>query len=235
MQKLFINNEQFAKKITLNKIQAKHYLKVLRMKINDQLIVVNNNQKYLYHITNLNPFELVFDKKINDKVANDFAINVFMAIIKPKNIELAIKKATELNATNFYLYYFSHSQNNIKIKLSRLNEIVLNAAQQANRDDLMHVEIIENDTTLQKLLHDNDINLIAHLTNDKQYISQKLNSSYQKIGIIIGPEAGFSKKDLALLNVKNSCIINLTKSILRAETALIYALSIINEIMLRGK
>lgn len=234
MQKIFIDKQNFNKNIILEKEKAKHFLKVLRMNVGDELIVVCDQQKYLFNIINTNPCTISLIKKINNKTKNNFEINVIFAAIKTKNIELAIKKATELNADNFYIYYFEHSQGNEKYNIERLKQISLSASEQSNRDNLMNIEII-NKEKLINILKQNDINLIAHFDDNANYISNVLNTKHHKIGILIGPEGGFSKSDLSLLNCKNNCIINLTKTILKSETALFYALSIINEIKLRGE
>ncbi len=234
MQKIFINEIPKDQRIILDSQKTKHFLKVLRMKKNDQIIVVSNNEKYLATLINTTPCTFKINQKIDNKTNNNFEINIIFGAIKSKNLELAIKKAVELNANNFYIYYFDYSQNNEKYNMSRLQQIILSASEQSNRDNLMNIKIIY-DNELINILNNNDINLVAHFDKNAKTISSTLNSNHNKIGIVIGPEGGFSQKDLTLLNNKNNCIISLTKTILRSETALIYALSVINETKLGGE
>ncbi len=234
MQKLFIDKNQFQQTIQLDKNQTQHYLKVLRMTIGDSLIVVCEGKKYLYEVIKIKPMTITWVDDIHDDAANSFEINVFFGVIKTKHLELAIQKAAELNVNHFYLYYFDYCQKNEKVNLSRLEQIMVNACQQANRNSLMDIQLLENSEQLHELLLKNDMNYIAHFQEEKKYLSHNIQKDYMKIGILIGPEGGFSPKDLLLVNTKNSCIISLTNSILRAETALIYALSIVSEYKLRG-
>ena len=234
MQKIFINEIPKNQEIILDQQKTKHFLKVLRMQIDDEIIVIANNKKYLASLIKISPCTFKIKNQIENSTTNNFTINVIFAAIKNKNLELAIKKAVELNANNFYIYYFDYSQKNEKYNLTRLEQIVISASEQSNRDSLMKIKIID-DKELNNVLNNNDINLIAHLHKDAKKISSSLNANHQQIGIIIGPEGGFSQKDLNLLNNKNNCIISLTKTILRSETALIYALSIINEVKLGEK
>lgn len=234
MQKIFINKKNFNQTITLDKDKSKHLLKVLRMQLNDEVIIICDNKKYLYHIIDINPCKISLIKQVYDETKNTFEINIIFGAIKPKHLELAIQKATEMNANNFYIYYFEHSQGDEKYNIERLKQISLSACEQSNRDYLMNIKII-NHQELENVLKYNDINIIAHFDKHARYITDIINEKHNKIGIIIGPEGGFSTKDLSLLKSKNNCIINLTKTILRSETALIYALSVINEVKLRGK
>jgi 16S rRNA (uracil1498-N3)-methyltransferase len=45
---------------------------------------------------------------------------------------------------------------------------------------------------------------------------------------LIGPEGGFDEKEIEMLSGKGSILINFGKNILRAETASIYFLSILD-------
>ena len=233
MQKVIVDIKDFQTVITLNKEQANHYLKVLRMKNKDKLIVVCNNKKYLYEVSSIKPFQISLVNEIEDDTINPFNINVYFAIIKAKHLEIAIQKAAELNVNTFNLYYFDYSQKNEKINLNRLQQIMVNACQQANRSSLMEIKVINHPDELKDSLMQNDINLIAHFDKDAKYISNTLKDTHHNIGLLIGPEGGFSDKDLSVMNNTNSCIISLTKSILRAETALIYAISVISETKLK--
>lgn len=231
MQKIFIDKNDFSDLIKLSDDKSKHLSKVLRMKIGDEIIVISNNEKYLFNIISFKPCLIKKNKKLELSTSNAFELNAIFAAIKTKNLELAVKKAVELNVNNFYIFYFNYSQGNEKYNLERLKNIIISATEQSNRDSLMNLEII-GENKLKNILNSNDINFIAHFSNNNSHIINKIKQRHKKISLIIGPEGGFSEEDLSLLSNKNSCIINLTKTILRSETALFYGLSIINEFKL---
>ncbi len=217
--------------VTFSNEDEKHILKVLRLKINDEINVNFNQKKYLAVINSIRPLTAMIIQPIlveNKK----YQINAFVSSIKPKYMEIAIQKATEIGVDNFYIFKSFFSQNNITHNLDRYNTIILNASKQSNRTDVMKIEIINNELILKKLLNDNDVNFIAHLEKNNENIELKESlKNKTKIGVLIGPEAGFNKNDLNVIKTNNTYIINLTNNILRSETALIYLLSIIVQTM----
>ena len=225
----------FAKKIINNiisffEIDENHILKVLRFKEGKEIIVNYENCQYLAKIIDLNPLRAEIISKIKNK-ENDFILNVFIASIKIPSMEIAIKKSVELGVNNFYIFNSQYSQGNIKHNFKRYSTIIQAASKQSNRSNLMSIKQL-NDLELNDLLNENDINFLADL-NDEQNLDIKpmLNHRIKKIGIIIGPEGGFNNVDLNVLKKHNTYIINLTNTILRSETALIYAISIIDFLM----
>ncbi len=235
MQKYFI------KKIVKDSVSflsedEHHILKVMRCKIDDEVIAIDTNgNKYLCVIASLDPLRATIKEKIIEDTTNVFELNVFQPTIKPSHLELAIQKACEMNVTNFYIFNSELSQGNIKHNLTRYEKIIKEASEQANRNKLMNLHIVESNKDLSQLLQHNDINLIAHFTDQPCDVGQHLNASTKKIGIIVGPEGGLTIKDLKLIQDanKNHTIVNLTKTILRSETATIYLCSVVSYVMLK--
>jgi len=54
------------------------------------------------------------------------------------------------------------------------------------------------------------------------------------IGVLIGPEGGLSEDEVILLETKGAAIMGLGKNILRAETASIYFLSVLDFLIKSG-
>ncbi len=213
-----------------------HILKVMRCVIDDKVIAIDKNgNKYLCAITSLDPLRATIKEKIIEDTTNPFELNVFQPTIKPSHLELSIQKACEMNVNNFYIFNSELSQGNIKHNLVRYEKIVKEACEQSNRNKLMQIKIIDSNQALIELLALNDINLIAHFSNDAQDVSQCLNANTKKIGIIVGPEGGLTTKDLEIISQANPhhSIINLTKTILRSETATIYLCSVVSYVMLK--
>ena len=223
----------FAKKIINNLVSfnyddENHIIKVLRYKVGQELIVNFNNERFLCCIVSIKPLRAKIIKKlvINE---NNFILNVYIASIKIPSIELAIKKSVELGVNSFNIFYASLSQKNIKHNLDRYYKIVESCSKQSNRNKLMDIKIIDDITNKIKI---NDINLVADFNDNSTNLVELINSKKtNSIGIIIGPEGGFSTEDLIKLKSNNTYIINLTNTILRSETALIYVVSVIDFLM----
>ncbi len=235
MQKYFI------KKIVNDSVSFQpddehHILKVMRLKVKDQIIAIDKNgNKFLCELNSLEPLRGLIIEKLIEDTTNLFELNVFQPTIKPNHLELAIQKACEMNVNNFYIFNSELSQGNIKHNLTRYEKIIKEACEQSNRNKLMNLKLIESNDELKNLLNQNDINLIAHFNEENNDIEQTLNSCTKKIGIIVGPEGGLTNKDLKCICSTDSknIIVNLTKTILRSETATIYLCSVVSYVMLK--
>ena len=135
-----------------------------------------------------------------------------------------IQKATELGVTKF-LPIISERTIVRKINNERLNKIIIESCEQSNR---INVPSIEKSQSLEKFLSDNlDINLIFGDLNTKNKKIKFYNSKPNCL--LIGPEGDYSSNEVKkILNYKGSQSIKLSDNILRSETAVISALSVIN-------
>ena len=144
--------------------------------------------------------------------------------IKSNYFNFMIQKATELGVTKF-LPIISERTIVRKINNERLNKIIIESCEQSNR---INVPSIEKSQSLEKFLSDNlDINLIFGDLNTKNKKIKFYNSKPNCL--LIGPEGDYSSNEVKkILNYKGSQSIKLSDNILRSETAVISALSVIN-------
>ncbi len=150
--------------------------------------------------------------------------------IKSNYFNFMIQKATELGVTKFIPIIFERSIVR-KINKERLNKIIIEATEQSNRISLPE---LENIFTLKNFLKnfENKINLVFTDLN-----SQQKNISFDSVNknpicIIVGPEGDFSESErLEILKFKDIRSLKLNDNILRSETAVISALSVINFII----
>ncbi|MGL4184015.1 MAG: 16S rRNA (uracil(1498)-N(3))-methyltransferase [Metamycoplasmataceae bacterium] len=161
---------------------------------------------------------------------NEYEKNVviFISIIKIKNLEIALQKAVELGVKEIFLIKteFTNKKYIDKIdskKMIRFNEIIKNAAEQSFRNiiPIIHEPI---DFSKSLLLVNTKNKFIAHEKNN----FEKNVFLPQDISIFIGPEGGFSDNEINQAEKNNFISFSLGKTILRAETATIKALSLIN-------
>ena len=135
-----------------------------------------------------------------------------------------IQKATELGVTKFLPIIFDRTIVR-KINKERLEKVIIEAAEQSNR---ITVPIIEEPQKLENFLS-NDMDLIftdLNTTNTKIDL-KKLTT--RPTSVIIGPEGDFSEDEREkILKFNGVQPIKINENILRSETAVISALSIIN-------
>jgi 16S rRNA (uracil1498-N3)-methyltransferase len=116
-----------------------------------------------------------------------------------------------------------------KINKVRLEKIVIEASEQSNR---INVPTIEDAQNLNSFLKKNSMDLIFTDLNSN---NEKINRSKltdKPVCIIIGPEGDFSESEREeILSFNNVQAIKINENILRSETAVISAISIVNYVI----
>lgn len=201
-----------------------HMFKVLRYRINQEIIIVFENKKFLTQITNNKNYEFKILKEIFENNEYNQKINIFIPLIKRSNLELAVQKACELSASNIYItkyHYSNQTYNNI----DRLNYILKEASEQSRRNRIPNLYFIDFDEALDI---ESDLKIYCHnySSNTKLVNEQNINS----INLFIGPEAGFHLDEINKMNSLGFHSLLLTKTVLKAETACISALSLLRSI-----
>ena len=139
-----------------------------------------------------------------------------------------IQKATELGVTKFLPIIFDRTIVR-KINKERIEKIVIEASEQSNR---INVPTIEESQNLDNLLDKNKIDLIFTDLNSNNMKVDKLKFTNNPVCIIIGPEGDFSEAEREkILSFKGVQPIKINENILRSETAVISAISIINYVI----
>ncbi len=136
-----------------------------------------------------------------------------------------IQKATELGVTKFIPIIFDRTIVR-KINKERLEKVIIEAAEQSNR---INVPSIEEPQSLKDFLSNEKMDLIFTDLNsqNKKIDLDKLTNN--PTCVIIGPEGDFSEEEREkILSFKRVQPIKINENILRSETAVISALSIVS-------
>jgi len=145
--------------------------------------------------------------------------------IKSNYFNFMIQKATELGVTKFLPIIFDRTIVR-KINKKRLEKVIVEATEQSNR---INIPEMEEPQSLELFLKNNDMDLIftdLNTTNTKINLDQLTSSP---TCVIIGPEGDFSEKEREqILKFEGVQPIKINQNILRSETAVISAISIIN-------
>ena len=136
-----------------------------------------------------------------------------------------IQKATELGVTKFLPVIFDRTVVR-KINKERLEKIIVEASEQSNR---INVPSIESPQTLDIFLKKNSMDLIFTDLNSDNIKVDKSKLTDKPVCIIIGPEGDFSEAERdKILSFKDVQSVKINENILRSETAVISAISIVN-------
>ncbi len=237
MYNFFITNQNLnGQMVKINGADFNHIKNVLRMKVGDKFLVSLDSKSSLCEIASFeNDFLLaqIIEKDCYD-TALPIEIYLFQGLPKSDKLELIIQKAVELGAKEIIPVQMERSiakieGNKIKSKTERFNAIAESAAKQSKMAFIPMVKepmSFDNAIDFAKTL---DVLLIPYENQEgiKSTISalQKIKKG-DKVGIFIGPEGGFSQKEVELAE-KNGYLISLGKRILRTETASITAMSML--------
>ena len=209
----------------LDKSQSHYVSKVMRLKEKEVFSLFNSSGEWEAKIANINKSIVEFNvtKQLRQK-ENTKELWLAFSPIKSNYFNFMIQKATELGVTKFLPVIFERTIVR-KINKERLEKVIIEAAEQSNR---ITVPSIEDPQKLKSFLN-NDMDLIftdLNTTNTKIDI-KKLTT--KPTCVIIGPEGDFSEEEREeILKFNDVQPIKINENILRSETAVISALSIIN-------
>jgi 16S rRNA (uracil1498-N3)-methyltransferase len=213
--------------ILLSKEHTHYVANVMRMKRGSNINFFNKDGEWLSEIIFLdkNRIEIKFINKIKEpsKLIN---IELAICLVKKAPMETILQKATELGVSKIVPIISDRTE--IKeLNFERANKIVVEATEQSNQ---MSPPEISKVTKLKNYIEalDSKILFFADVNS-----SNKLEPKNFKLGttncILIGPEGDFSPSEREHILKKSSVIpFSLSKNILRTDTAVISAISLVN-------
>ena len=209
----------------LDKSQSHYLYKVMRVKQNEVFSLFNGSGEWEAKILSIskNIVEFNINKQLRQK-ENSKEIWLAFSPIKSNYFNFMIQKATELGVTKFLPIIFDRTIVR-KINKERLEKVIIEATEQSNR---INVPKIIEPQSLEMFLKNSKVNLIFTDLNSKNNKIDLNQLTSEPICIIIGPEGDFSEKEREqILRFKGVQSIKINENILRSETAVISAISII--------
>jgi 16S rRNA (uracil1498-N3)-methyltransferase len=224
--------------LTIDDKQA-HYLQtVLRKKAGDHLLVFNGTDgEWCAVITGFAKKQIYCELQHQTRTQQGCPdIWLCFAPIKNGHIDFLVEKATELGASEL------HPIITERTIVTRVNhtKCVANAIEAAEQTERLDVPIIAPYQSLYQLIDGWDAKrtlLFCDETGDGAVAETALHElSAQPLAILIGPEGGFTDKELQLLrSLPFGRALHLGKRILRADTAALAALTLVQYFAGDGK
>ena len=210
----------------LDKSQSHYLNKVMRVKENEFFSLFNNKGEWEAKILKISKglveFEII--KQLRQK-ENMKDLWLAFSPIKSNYQNFMIQKATELGVTKFLPIIFERTIVR-SINVERLKKIVIEASEQSNRINIPSIEQIQN---LESFLNLNLVDLIFTDLNSTNKKIDKSKLTNKPTCIIVGPEGDFSELEREkILTFKGVQTVKINENILRSETAVISAISIVN-------
>ena len=212
----------------LDKSQSHYLSTVMRVKVGESFSLFNKGGEWEAKINTISKGIVEFNitKKLREK-ENPKEIWLAFSPIKSNYFNFMIQKATELGVTKFIPIITDRTIIR-KINSNRLEKIIIESSEQSNR---LKIPILEKVIPLENFIKNNQkLNIIfGDLNTDNKNINIKKLSDNNPICILIGPEGDFTEEERQkILELKNIQCLKINNNILRAETAAISMISIVN-------
>lgn len=232
MQRYFVDKEK--ENFIFTDEDIFHIQKVMRMNVNDQIEIVNDEICYLCKIISFNPFNIEVIKILDEKRELDIDVTLLYCLPKGEKLDLVIQKATELGVKEIIGVESSRTivhfdEKKINNKLERFNKIIKEASEQSHRLIVPTFnKIMKYDEAIKLNFDYKFIAYEGEAKNENTFASLlKEVKPNSKVAILVGAEGGFSEDEVKKANMNKYQNVSLGKRILRSETAAIYSLAVI--------
>ncbi len=212
-------------KVVIHDSELFHQLRnVFRFTIGGQVILLDNTGfEYLAMISDFGKGDATFQiisRTESVRIPNR-ELHLYASLIKKSNFEWVLEKGTELGVTKFIPIISDRSEKK-SLNVERAEKILREASEQSGRAILPTLASV---TTLEDALA-TDIPIFAFDPSGDVFTVEHTHN-YSPLGILIGPEGGWSEKELFLFKKENVRIHTLGELVLRAETASVAVASLI--------
>ena len=206
-----------------------HLIKVMRLNIGEQINLFNEkNGEWHAKIIDIKKNTLiaeVLDQTLPPKNLSN--ISLLFSPIKYLNSESVVRQSTEIGIKNLFPTKFQRTVVS-KINLLKYEAYSVGAAQQSGRLSLPTIFQIEKLTNQKKLLQSSNVLMFDENLKGISIDEVPKENFTDSILVIVGPEGGFvnEEREFIKANSKNFFNIKLGSQILKADTAVIAALSL---------
>lgn len=230
MRRFYVKPEDFTdNSALLDPEQSKHMKNVLRLREGVKIRVFNGTgNEFLCEISSSrkNGASLKILEEVSPSAPeSQLKLTLAAALLKVDKFELVIQKAVELGVSKLLPITTKRSDvkaKNVEQKLARWRKIVIESSKQCGRAKLMEIavpigfeEFLGSADGSRILFAEKNAEKFAEIKRDK------------KITAVIGPEGGWDDSEIELARKNDFQIITLGGRIMRAETASISIISLI--------
>jgi len=206
-----------------------HYIvNVMRLKKGSNINFFNKEGEWLSEIISIErdkvEVKFLYKVKESSKTSN---IELAICLVKKTPMEIIIQKATELGVRRITPIISDRTE--VKnLNFERANKIIIEATEQSNQLNTPYLsQIIKLKDFINNISKDEK--LFFADVNSKHEPSSKDLVQGKKVSILIGPEGDFSPAERELILSKPETVpFSLSENILRADTAAISAISLVN-------
>ncbi len=216
---------------------SRHVARSLRMAVGERVTVCDGDgTEYICSLSSVRDDETVCRilSKSRSEAESPVFITVFQALVKGDRMDTVIQKSVEFGASEIVPFEGERSIVRLRTeadgnkKTERRRRISAEAAKQCGRGKIPAVsEPLSFEAMLEKA-GECDTCLFCYEEERTQTLSQALASvgdGVASIGIVVGPEGGFSPREAQAIAESGAISVSLGKRILRTESAAAFVLA----------
>lgn len=241
MRRFFIQPDtKISDEVLLSEQESHHIAKVLRLTPGTSLQLLDGKG-------NIHNAEIIsIGKQARLRVlssiqvkGDEIPLRVCQSVLKGQKMELLVQKCTELGVSEFTPFYSERCQlkktelGKISKKHDRWQRIIEEACKQCNNPIMMQLNPLVSFKEMLKL-QDDSVQKILFWEEELQansLHSHSLQKNEAGLQIVLGPEGGFPNTEVDAAKQAEFQILSLGPRILKAETANIAAVSIIQHLL----
>ena len=212
----------------LSKEHTHYVVNVMRLKRGSNINFFNKNGEWLSEIVFLDRdrVEVKFLNKLKEPTKNS-NIELAICLVKKSPMDTILQKATELGVSKI-IPIVSERTEVKELNFERANRIVVEATEQSNQLTPPQISEVTKLKDFLKDLDDSSKLLFADV-NSKDKLKAEALKEAKTLSVLIGPEGDFSPSERELiLSNSNAVPFTISRNILRSDTAVISAISLVN-------
>jgi len=216
--------------------EVKHIRRVLRLKAGDEIVVFDGlGNEYAGTIVEEGPSSVMIkiENIFSSKRDSFLEVTLAQSLLKGEKMDYLIQKATELGVKEIIPFFSSRSvpllEKSGRLKRHhRWGKISIEASKQCGRGVVPKIEPLQDYSEMLQIASPGSLRLILW-EREGVRLKEVLERSKEKTRIffIIGPEGGFSQEEVEEAKREGFIPVTLGRRILRAETASLCFLSIL--------
>ena len=212
----------------LSKEHGHYVANVMRLKLGSRINFFNKDGEWESEITLIqkDKVEVKFAKKIK-QANNSTKIELAICLVKKNPMEIILQKSTELGVSKI-IPIISERTEVKDLNYERARKIVIEATEQSNQLNPPEISEVKKLKDFLKNL-DSSTKLLFADVNSQTILKNDNIKKGEALSILIGPEGDFSPAEReSILTVPDVKSFTISKNILRSDTAVITAISLVN-------
>ncbi|RDI57906.1 16S rRNA (uracil(1498)-N(3))-methyltransferase [Microvirga subterranea] len=223
-------------RISLDRGQANYLLNVLRLKAGEPVLVFNGRDgewRAEVSVEGRKSADLVCVEQTRTQIPQPDLVYAF-APLKHARLDYMVQKAVEMGAGVLQPVITRRTQST-RVNLERMRSNAIEAAEQCG---ILSIPEIRDEMNFDKFINGLEKDRLVVFCDEDAPVSNPVEalSSFgnKKAGlvVVVGPEGGFTDPERALAVAHESCVrVSLGPRILRADTAAVAALAVVQSVL----